>query len=530
MSKDNFVKGAAILSVAGLLVKILGAIYKIPLTNLIGTEGMGYFQPAYSVYNLMLAISLVGFPTAIARLVSEKRAVGNFQGAHQVYSVSLSTMFIIGVITSGFTLIFAKPIVGIMGYPDSYYSLLALIPAMFVIPILSAYRGFFQGTQNMIPIAISQILEQIFRVVFGLVLAYTLVDYGLPKAAAGATFGASIGGIVALIAVFVFYMLRRKLTNKEITRGTNNSVEDNKSVVKSILSIAIPITIGASVAPLIAIFDGAIVSNRLGFLGYGKTEIADLYGRLSTAHTLINFPQVFSNAIAVSLVPVLTESFARKEHNKLNIMVSAGIKISLIMALPCGLGMFMLATPLIELLFSSIGAEKIEVTGTLLAILAIGVMLLILVQAFTAILQSVHKQMLPVKNLFIGLIIKIIFSFALISVPKINIYGAAASTCICYFIVAILNYIDIKRHTNIKLEGFIKLAALPTLSTLFMGIAVAGVYYGLGMVISGKILTLITVAVAVLVYAIALFTTGAINSRDLELIPMGDKLKRFVRK
>ncbi|QSX05057.1 polysaccharide biosynthesis protein [Sedimentibacter sp. zth1] len=529
MSKDNFVKGAAILSIAGLVVKILGAIYKIPLTNLITQEGIGYFQPAYNVYNLLLAMSLVGFPTAIARLVSEKRALNNHLGAQQIYSVSLWTLFVVGVVTSVLTLLLARPIVNLMGYPKSYYSLIALVPALLVIPILSAYRGFFQGTQNMVPIAISQILEQVFRVVVGLILAYSLVDYGIEKAAAGATFGASIGGIIALIVMFTFFMMRKKLTQNEIDSAVNNKLDTNKNVVNSILAIAIPITIGASIAPVIGVLDGAIVANRLDALGYLEKEIAVLYGHLSTAHTIINFPQAFSTAIAMSLVPVITEAFTKKDKARLNEISGAGIKISLILALPCGVGMFMLATPLVQLLFSIVG-DELATTGLLLSILSISVIFLILVQAFTAILQSVNKQMVPVKNLFIGLIIKVILSFVLISIPTINIKGAALSTGGAYFVVAVLNYIDIKRYTTIKTDSIIKIAALPLLSTAIMAVAVGLTYYVGGLLITGKILTLLSVMVGGIVYSVALFATGTINSKDLELIPMGNKLKKFVRK
>lgn len=532
MSKENFVKGAAVLGAAGLLVKILGAIYRLPLTNWIGTEGMGYFQPAYNVYNLLLAISLAGFPTAIARLVSEKRALDNYKGAYQVYRVSLLIMFVIGLVSSLFILIFGRQIVSIMKCEGSYYSLLALTPALFVVPILSSYRGFFQGSQNMVPIALSQIFEQLFRVVVGLVLAYGLVKVGLQEAAAGATFGASIGSVVALSVIFIFFVRRKGLTKKEILKASSNSVDTTKNIVKALLVIAIPITIGASISPLMGVFDQYFVFSRLPLLGYTEKQIVDMYGQLSgTAHTLINFPQVFSTAIAMSLVPIITEAFATKDKLKLNQTSDIGVKISLIIALPCGVGLFMLAEPIIALLFSNIGADKFELSGQLLQILSISVIFLIMVQAFTAMLQSVNKQLIPVKNLFIGLIIKTILSYVLISIPSINIKGAALSTAITYFVVALLNFRDIKKYTPIKLNGIVKVAALPLLSTVIMAIIVWVTFNFGGIIISSsKLLTLVSIGFGGLAYVIALFVTGAITSEDLNFIPMGSKLKRFVRR
>ncbi|MDW5299477.1 MAG: polysaccharide biosynthesis protein [Sedimentibacter sp.] len=531
MSKENFIKGAAILSVAGLLVKILGAIYRIPLTNLIGTEGIGYYQPAYNIYNLLLVVSLAGFPTAIAKLVSEKRALLNYAGAYQVYKISRWGLFFIGIVSSIVVLIFAKNLVSFLGYPGSYYSMIALVPALFAVPLLSAYRGFFQGTQNMAPIALSQIIEQIFRVSVGLYLAYSFVGKGLEEAAAGATFGASAGGLAALILIYLLFFFSKKRIKEEISLSSHNKTEPVLDIVKSLLYIAIPITIGASISPLMGLADSYIVSNRLSAIGYTSIEIADMFGELSgTAQTLINFPQVFSTAVAMSLVPVITEAFTRKQHDKLNTTTNVGVKISLIIGLPCGIGLFMLAEPVIALLYASIGPEKHASSGALLQIMAISVIFLTLVQAFTAVLQSINKQFHPVKNLAIGLIVKIILSYILIGMPSLNIRGAAISTTISYLVVAILNWYDINFKTNIKIN-LIQVSARPLLSSAVMAVAV-GISFRLikAAVGSQNIATLTSVAIAVIVYVVCLFLTGAITKEDLELIPKGEKLRKFVRK
>ena len=530
MSKESFVKGAAILSIAGLLVKVLGAVYRIPLTNLIGTEGIGYYQPAYNIYNLLLVVSLSGFPTAIAKMVSEKRALGNYEGAYQVYKVSRWGLFLIGLISSLFVLIFARGIVTLQGYPGSYYSMLALVPALFTVPLLSAYRGFFMGTQNMVPIALSQLLEQIFRVAVGLYLAYALVDKGLEEAAAGATFGASAGGVAALILIYLIFLLSGKKIRKEISRSSSNKTEPVKDIVKNLLYIAVPITIGASIAPLMGIMDQNIVANRLAVLGYDSVQIADLFGEISgTAQTLINFPQVFSTAVAMSLVPAITEAFTRKQTNRLNETANAGVKMSLIIGLPCGIGLFMLAEPIIALLYQSIGPEKHASSGALLEILAIGVIFLTLVQAFTSILQSINKQFHPVKNLAFGLVVKVILSYILIGIPSINIKGAAISTTVAYLFVAILNWRDINK-TKIKIN-LIQVSSRALLSSAVMAVAV-WISFMLIKMVSGSqnLATVGSIAIAVAVYAVCLFATGAITEEDLSLIPKGEKLKKFVRK
>lgn len=530
MSKENFIKGAAILSIAGLLVKILGAIYRIPLTNLIGTEGIGYYQPAYNIYNLLLVVSLSGFPTAIAKLVSERRALQNYAGAYQVYKVSRWGLFIIGLVSSLLVLIFARNLVSFIGFPGAYYSMLALVPALFAVPLLSAYRGFFQGTQNMGPIALSQVIEQVFRVAVGLYLAYAFVGRGLEEAAAGATFGASAGGLAALVLIYLIFFLNKKSIKNEIKSSSHNKTEPVWDIVKSLLYIAIPITIGAAIAPLMGIMDSYIVSSRLSAIGYNNTQIADMFGELSgTAQTLINFPQVFSTAVAMSLVPAITDAFTKKQANRLNVTANAGVKMSLIIGLPCGIGLFMLAEPVIALLYASLGPEKHASSGALLEILAIGVIFLTMVQAFTAILQSINKQFHPVKNLAVGLIVKVVLSYILIGMSSINIKGAAISTTISYLVVALLNWHDIN-NTKIKIN-LIQVSARPLLSAALMAVA-TGVSFRLfkSLLGSQNLATLGSIAIAAAVYVVSLFLTGAITKEDLDLIPKGEKLARFVRK
>ena len=530
MSKENFIKGAAILGVAGLVVKILGAIYRIPLTNLIGTEGIGYYQPAYNIYNLLLVVSLSGFPTAIAKMVSERRALYNYEGAYQVYKVARWGLFLIGLISSVFVLLFARNLVSFLGFPGSYYSMIALVPALFAVPLLSAYRGFFQGSQNMTPIALSQLIEQVFRVAVGLYLAYALVGKGLEEAAAGATFGASAGGFAALILIYLMFLLSRKTIKAEIDSSEHNKTESVWFIVKELLYIAIPITIGASIAPLMGNMDSYIVSNRLTAIGYNDVQIADMFGELSgTAQTLINFPQVFSTAVAMSLVPTITEAFTNKQKTALNLTANAGVKMSLIIGLPCGIGLFMLAEPIIALLYASIGPEKHASSGELLEILAIGVIFLTLVQAFTAILQSINKQFKPVKNLALGLVVKVILSYILIGIPGINIKGAAISTTVAYLFVALLNWHDINK-TKIKIN-LIKVSSRTLLSSAIMAVAVWVSFMFLNSALgSQNLATLGSITIAVVIYVICLFITGAITKEDLELIPKGEKLKKFVRK
>ena len=338
------------------------------------------------------------------------------------------------------------------------------------------------------------------------------------------------------------FLSSKKSINEEIKLSSHNKTEPVWDIVKNLLYIAIPITIGASISPVMGIMDSYIVSSRLAAIGYTEAQYTGMFGELSgTAQTLINFPQVFSTAVAMSLVPAITEAFARNQTQRLNVTAKAGVKMSMIIGLPCGIGLFMLAEPVIALLYPSIGSAKHASSGALLEILAIGVIFLTLVQAFTAILQSVNKQYQPVKNLAFGLVIKVILSYILIGIPSINIKGAAVSTTVAYLFVALLNWRDVNK-TKIKVN-LIEITARPLLSSAVMALATGISFWVLKSVLKDVVLhvgrfalsgqsiaTLGAIVIAVIVYAVCLFLTGAITRQDLELIPKGEKLTKFVRK
>src|SRR5699024_8357501 len=441
MSKDNsFIKGAAILGIAGVIVKILGAIYRIPIVNIIKTEGMGYYQTAYPFYVLLLTISTSGFPVAIAKLVSERRAIGDYKGAFKVFKIALMGLFIGGTLTSLLVLLRADSIVRSLKNVNAYYALIGLVPALFFVPIMATFRGFFQGRQDMVPTAISQISEQLFRVLSGLLFTYLLLDKGIPMAAGGASFGGSVGGIIGTVSIYLMYLSKRK----EITKEVNNSLVHEEytagNIVKDLLVIAIPITIGAAIAPIMDTIDAGLVLNRLQSIGYTEASSNELYGQLKGfAQTLINLPQVFSIAIAMSLVPAISNATARKRKDEINNLISSGIRMTLLIGLPSALGLLVLAKPIIGLLYYNNTVETIASTGEILQYLSLGVVFLTLVQALTAMLQGLGKPIIPVINLFIGAVFKLILTYILTAIPSINVKGAAISTVVAYGVAAILD-------------------------------------------------------------------------------------------
>ncbi len=524
MSKDNFLKGAAILGIAGAIVKILGAFYRIPLGNIIKSEGMGYYQTAYPLYVLLLTISTAGFPVAIAKLVSEKRALGDHNGAHRVFKVAFLGLLLAGILTSLFVFLNAKNIVGALGNENAYYSLIALVPALFFVPIMAAFRGYFQGMEAMTPTAVSQIVEQLFRVIVGLFLTYYLLDRGTPIAAGGASFGGSMGAMAGAIVMISIYLSKRKEIGEEIKTNLNEADEPVSKIVKDLLAIAIPITIGSAIVPIMDTIDAAFVLKRLQRVGFNSLEANNLYGELKgLAQTLINLPQVFSMALAISLVPAISGANAKKNYGEVKNITSSGIRVTLLIGLPCAFGLFILAKPIIRLLYFKNTMETLNSAGEILAILSFGVVFLTLVQSFTAILQGLGKPLVPVVNLAIGAAVKVFLTYTLTGIRSINVKGAAISTVIAYLIAALLDLIAVRKYTRLKFdvkEIFVK----PFISSVGMAVVAKLIHIVFINVIGDRLSTIIAIIIAAMTYFILLIITGSLTYEDFNLLPHGDKI------
>ena len=528
--KMTFLKGAAILGVAGIVIKLLGAVFRIPLANLIGDVGMGYYNGAYPIYVFLLTLSTAGIPTAISKLISERLAVDENQEAHRVFRISFLLLFIIGLSTSSILFFGAEYICEIVGNTGAYYAMRAISPALLFVPVMAAFRGYFQGMQNMSPTATSQIVEQLFRVAFGLSLAFYLFPVGLQFAAAGASSGAAFGGLFGAIAIIFIYFKKKKQIEKRIRMGAARTRESVGTILKKILIIAVPVTIGASIMPIMNLIDMALVMNRLqGAAGFTEEAATALYGQLSgMVGAIINFPQVLSMSIAVSLVPVVSAAYKRRETEFLQKNVELGVRTSALIGLPCAFGLMTLAEPIMLLLYPMQKASAVSAAPCLF-IMAIGVVFLSIVQTLTGILQGLGRPSVPVINLAVGAVVKILCTYTLVGIPSINVKGAAFGTALAYAIAAVLDFIAVKRYTKTRFNipmTFIK----PLLSSVIMAVCVWISYKAFNLMLGNSIATLLSVAVGVAVYAIVILLTNSVTEDELKMLPKGGKLIRLMRK
>lgn len=527
-TKDSFLKGAFILGMAGILVKIMGAFFRIPLGNLIGSEGMAYYQAAYPVYTLFLTLATAGFPTALAKLVSEKNAIGDHKGAHKIFKVSYTVLFMTGILAF-LVFFFGSDFIvnNLMGNPGAKSAMLAIAPALIFVPLMSSYRGYFQGQRDMNKIAISQIAEQLFRVILGIGLAYFLMQsYGPELGAAGAIMGATIGAVASILYLIFAYIKGSKQRKIDIKNSKHFRDESVMTVLKKLLVVAIPITIGASVMPLVNMIDSIIVVKRLVVAGFTENQALSLFGQLTgMATSIINLPSVITVAMSMSLVPAISEAFALGNKAKARKDTKSAIKVTLLIVLPCAFGMASLATPIMQLLYPK---EPTSV-GTILLFLTPCVVLLGLIQSMNGILQGMGKPMIPVIALVIGMIFKIIISYTLTAIPSINVLGSAIGTVSAYLIAVLIELACIKKAMGVKFS-YKEFIIKPLITVITMFVSVKFSYTFIAGIIGGKLATLVSIAIGGLVYGVVLIGIGGINKDEILTMPKGNKIYTVLRK
>ncbi len=534
--QGSFVKGAAILGIAGIIVKVLGAIFKIPLVSIIASTGMGYYSSAYPIYVMLLAIATSGFPIAISKMVAERRAKGNVKGANEIFSIILPLMVGIGIITSlGLFLSSDFLARNMLENPKAVYSLKALSLALLFVPIMSAYRGFFQGRNTMLPSAISQLLEQLGRVILGLTLALIMVNKGVEFGAAGASFGATGGAFFGLLAMMWFYLREKKTLNEECQICDHYEKENAFPVIKELLIIAIPVIIGALVKPIMDFIDASMVIGLLMRSGVGELEANSMLGQLSgMATTMVNLPSIMISAIAMSIVPIISYEYSRNNivSAKRNVLLS--IRMALLIGLPTGIGLMSLSEPIMSLLFPR---EPSQLAGQILFIAALGVVFLSLIQVLTAILQGVGKAHVPVLNLMIGVVFKVIITYLLTTNKQFGVKGAAIGTVVAYVISAFLDFIAVKKLLMVEFD-YKKIFVCPVAVTVVMG-CVARISYKVASIAlttimsdsaANKFATLIGIIFAGTFYIVALIKCKIVEEDDFKNISKGKRMISLLKK
>lgn len=534
--KQNFIQGAVILMIASLVVKVIGAFFQIPLQNMIGGESspaFGLFSAAYRIYTAMLVISTVGLPAALSKMVAEATACGREREVRRIVRVAAGIFVPVGVLATVVLFFGADTFAGWIKNPDARLAVMAIAPSVAMVAILSVFRGYYQGRANMVPTAVSQVIEAMGKLFAGLGLAYYAKQLGLddPMVAALTVLGVTLGEVVAAGYMLVQAGITRR--RSEPVHLLSDAVRPTRELAKTLLSLSIPITISSAVMSLTDLIDVALISARLQSPAVGMTAEAatTAYGIYTgNAVNFFNLPQTLITALAVSVLPTIASARAAQNFTKVSKTMATAMRLTMIITLPAGAGFLLLSGPILRMFYS----EGTVLGGQLMAILGFAVPAVALVAITNAVLQAFGRIDLPLISMFLGALVKIFGDYVLIGMPELNIAGAPISTAVCYWLIALINLFHIGRLSH-ALPPLGKTAGRPLAATVGMGAATYLCHTVLLRVLDAapgtvmdKLVTLVSIAVAVVVYVVLLLLLHAVEREDVLLLPKGEKIANIL--
>lgn len=523
----SIIGGMTVLGLAGVICKLVGVLFSIPLQWMIGMKGLGVYNAVFPTYNLLLTISSAGLPVAVSRLVAHSLAKDDPRGAKQVFRTALWMLTILGSIAT--LIIFAASSYlasTVVEIPESLLGFQVIAPCVLLVCMMSAFRGFMQGQQNMAPTAVSQLIEQVGKVGIALPLAWLGSSigagmdaqaaletpiYAAAYGAAGALLGTTIAEAVAFLYMLLLY-LRKRAAFDQWPQLAAEAAPAPKALGKQLLLISIPITIGACIVPLSQFIDSAMLMGRLQLAGHTRDAAQELYGLYTgTVIRIINIPTALALAVSMSLVPAISSARAVDDFDGVSRQSDLGLRFAFLIGLPCSIGMSVLAEPIMRFLYENTTAEEHLITGgQLLTVSSLTIVLFTVVQATTSILQGLGKQRIPMYTLIAGVVCKIILNYVLVSIPGIGIHGAPIASIVCYTVSLVPNLYYVLKYTKLKFNWMGWLVR-PGLAAAAMGVVV---WVLRQLLPSGRLFTMLEVAVGIVAYAAAALAVKAVSMDD----------------
>lgn len=541
----KFIKGALILSVAGMLAKFVSVFYKIPLNLLVGDSGIGYYQTIFPIFSILISAGFIGIPNALSKLMAEQIAVGRIDKAKQIFKDTFKMSVATGIGVSALMIIFAEPFIVLIGWPKGIEFVIwgfAIAPAF--VFVTGAIKGYFQGFQVMLPTALSQIIENFTKVVIGISLVSVMVNNKMitAKAVGGAAFGTSIGFVVSAGALlFIYYKKRHVIENNAKNEYHINNEEaaiidgaesySFKSQLIKIIKLAIPVSISAAVFSIMSTADSLTLPSCFNLIGHSSSYANEIIGKMGNAYSVINFPLTISVALSISILPAVSEAAALKNIKVLNEKISQGIKLAIMLALPAAAGLFILAEPIMNLLY-----PKSLDSFYYLQIYSICLIFIIIGQTLTGILQGVSKANVPLYALGGAIIVKVILNYLLVPTGLKGI-GAGVASIAYYATIMMVNYYVIKKLISFKLD-WIGTFFKPLVATLCMMIVVffsfPQIYEllvkAIGRGLGNAVATLTAVTIGMIAYIAVLIYTKTFSKEELSMLPKHKKIIGFLEK
>lgn len=537
---SSFLIQGMILAAAGIITRLIGIAYRIPVNNILGDEGQGFYGCAFSIYNIALLLTSYSLPLAVSKLVSARISKKEYKNAMRIFKGALLFAVIVGALVGTVVFVFSDFIAGdIMSLRLSAYALRVLAPGLFIVAIMGVVRGFFQGMGTMIPTALSQIVEQVVNAIVSIIGASYLIEIGkkavesknnpsLPFAfgAAGGTLGTVSGAFIGLLFLLVVMAVFYPKFKRRIGRDQTNDLESYPEIYTVLFLTIAPVILSTAIYNISETLDQGIFSNIMVAQGHTEKETAELLGMFTGKYnTLINIPLAIANALGAALIPSLTATVATGSRKQINEKINMVIRFVMMIAIPCFVGFLVLAEPILDLLYSG----NIEIPAQMLRLGAITVVFYCLSTVTNAILQGVNKMTTPVKHGAISLMVHLIGLYIMLVIFKWGIYSVVAGNIIFSLCMCILNGRALKKATRYTQE-IRRTFLIPLKAAGIMGIATFLSNLLIGLVAPKTFTTLLALVLAVISYGIALLKLGALSSDEIVALPKGAQIYRILQK
>lgn len=531
---SGFLVQGSILAIASIISRILGLIYRVPLTAIIGKTGNDYYGTAFEIYNIILIISSYSLPLAVSKMVATRMAVGEVKNTRRVFRASLVFAFCSGLMAALIVFFGADFLAGdILKTPFAVPALKVLSPVLFIVAILGVYRGFFQGMGSMVPSAVSQILEQIMNCIVSIAAAFTLVSIGAKAGAilgdtnryraaygaAGGTLGTAAGAFIALLFMLFVYSIYRRVFKKKLARDHSKHKESYLSLSGVLLLTIIPVLLSTTLYNMSGILDQGIFKNLALAQGLSAKEVSEYWGVFTGQYrVLTNVPIAIASAIAASCVPALAKSYSSGKKGLVKRQIKMAMRFIMIVSLPCMVGFMVLSSPMMELLFS----DTVESSGWMLVLGAASVVFYSVSTLSNGILQGINHMSIPVRNAAISLVAQIGVLVLLMEFFRLHIYAVVLANTFYALLMCVLNGISVRRFTGVRFSVR-RTIIVPLMCSMIMGGVVYVFYQLLNFLINNTVATIISIIIGMFIYLMLMVFLRGITERDLRRVPLGTK-------
>ena len=533
----NFIVQGGILAMAGVIARLIGLIYRVPMQRTIGDAGMGYYSAAFQIYSLMLIISSYSLPVAVSKLIAGYTARDEYKNAKRIYNCSMLFACFTGGITCLIVFFCADFLAGLIKLPKSAIALRILAPTLLVVAIMGVMRGFFQGNGSMVPTAASQLVEQIINAIVSVVAAKFLFDYGLGVSgllrdddyaaaygAAGGTLGTSAGALAGLICLIIVYLISKRDFNYRVRHDENRHSDTFGRMLFALILTVLPVLLSTTVYNLSDILDQGIFNYVMDTKGLSEVK-AEHWGIFSTKYkVLTNVPVALASAVCSSMMPSLTGCIRREEYKIARRKVSLAMRFTMILSIPCAVGLAVLGKPIISTLFQG----EVDIPATMLKIGSIAVVFYSMSTLSNGVLQGIDKLNIPVRNAAIALVLHVGILYFMLDVFNMGLYGVVISCVLFALIMCILNWLAIRKYLNYQQE-IVRTFVIPTVSSIFMGLVAWLSNFLISKALSSFVSLVISIALSVCVYFVVLIKLKGVKEKEIRSFPGGNLMAAIAR-